>query len=215
MCGGGYPVPIFTKDIITAIRTLVYQHHTVYPALPPQGIYFESLVERAFRITGKPFAVIEPGTPNSPSHDLMSEGQRISIKTETGASTKKDRISITKLCTTEKDQWEAEALRNHVLHHLRRYEHMLMLRAVWEGTVIHYQAVDIPIALLQRIKKVHLAVTGNRKGRKSIAGDAILHKKIAFHVHFDGSDGKCQIRNLRVDLCTMIDQWDYQVTGNP
>jgi hypothetical protein len=150
----GRLMAIFSKDLITAIKTLIYQHHTVYPHLPPQGIYFESLVERAFRITGKPFTPIEPSTPNIPAHDLMIEDQRISIKTETGAGTKKGRISITKLCTTEKDPWEAESLRKHVLTHLRRYDHLLMLRAVWEGSVIHYQAVDIPLPSFGRLTEL-------------------------------------------------------------
>src|SRR5437870_13685775 len=64
------PAPTFSHNLVQAIRTLIYQHHTVYPHLPPQGIYFESLVERAFRITGKPFTPIEPSTPNMPAHDL-------------------------------------------------------------------------------------------------------------------------------------------------
>jgi len=208
-------VSIFSKDLITAIKTLIYQHHTVYPHLPPQGIYFESLVERAFRITGKPFTPIEPSTPNLPAHDLMIEGQRISIKTETGAGTKKDRISITKVCTTEKDPWEAESLRKHVLIHLRRYDHLLMLRAVWEGSVIHYQAIDIPLTILRKIDKIVLTQVGKRAGRRSIGGDAIIHDQIAFHVHFDGADGKCQIRGLRIDFCKMLAEWDYQIPSNP
>jgi hypothetical protein len=78
MCQGGQRlVPIFSKDLLASIKMLVYQHHTVYPQLPPQGIYFESLVERAFRITGKPFTAIEPSTPNAPAHDLMIDGHRL------------------------------------------------------------------------------------------------------------------------------------------
>jgi Type II site-specific deoxyribonuclease len=206
---------LFSKDLITAIRTLIYQHHTVYPRIPPQGIYFESLVERAFRITGKPFTPVEPSRPNMPAHDLIVEGQKISIKTETGSGTKKNRISITKVCTTEKDPWEAESLREHVLGHLSRYDHLLMLRAVWSTRVIHYQTVDIPISLLRKIKHVELNPVGRRKGRKSIGGDALVGGDVAFHVHFDGSDGKCQIRNLRIELCTVLSEWDYQIPSNP
>ncbi len=154
---------LFSHRLINQIQTLVYQHHTVYPRLPPQGIYFESLVERAFRIIRQPFTPVQPSSPNSPMHDLMIRGQRISIKTETGLGTRRDRISITKLCTTERGPWEAEALRKHVLNHLNRYGHMLMLRAIWEERIIHYQAVDIPVSLLQLIKEVTLEEVGRRK----------------------------------------------------
>jgi hypothetical protein len=205
---------IFSSDLLASIKMLVYQHHTVYPSLPPQGIYFESLVERGFRITGKPFTPIEPSALNAPAHDLMIEGQRLSIKTETGAGTKRDRITITKMCTTEKDPWEAESLRAHVSAHLGRYDHLLMLRAVWEEPVIHYQAVDIPLAPLRRIAQVELAPVGRRSGRRSIGGDALIKGEIAFHVHFDGSDGKCQIRNLRLDFCHLLMEWEYQIPSN-
>ena len=36
------------------LKDLVGRHHTLYPMIPPQGIYFESLVERAFLLAGWP-----------------------------------------------------------------------------------------------------------------------------------------------------------------
>src|SRR5207245_5046704 len=139
-----------------------------------------------------------------PAHHLMMQCQRLSIKTETGAGTKRDRISITKMCTTERDPWEAESLRTHVLAHLGRYDHLLMLRAIWEESVIHYQAVDIPLKLLRQIEQIVLTHVGRRSGRRSIGGDALMDDEIAFHVHFDGSGGKCEIRGLRLDRCKLL-----------
>jgi hypothetical protein len=89
-----------------------------------------------------------------------------------------------------------------------------MLRAVWEGDVIHYQAIDVPVALLRGIDQIELIHVGKRKGRQSIGGDAIIDNQVAFHVHFVGSDGKCQIRNLRVSLCQVLGEWDYQIPRN-
>jgi len=40
---------IFQPDFLIAIRALVNVHHSIYPQLPPQGNYFEALVEEAFR----------------------------------------------------------------------------------------------------------------------------------------------------------------------
>jgi len=102
-----------------------------------------------------------------------------------------------------------------VLTHLRRYDHLLMLRAVWEGSIIHYQAIDIPLTILRKIDKTVLTQVGKRTGRRSIGGDAIIGDQIAFHVHFDGADGKCQVRGLRVNLCKMLAEWDYQIPSNP
>ena len=202
---------IFSRRFLAALQSLVDRHHVIYPRIPPQGIYFESLVERAFRIIRQPYALIEPSKPNSPKHDLLVKHARISIKTETGAGTRENLINITKLCTTEKDPWEAETLRTHVLAHLARYDYMLMLRAIWEGDVIHYQVLDIPIELLKLIDAAELAAVGRRQGRKSIAADVYRGEEKVFHIHFDGADGKCQVQRLPVRLCRMLFAWDYQL----
>jgi len=66
---------------------------------------------------------------------------------ETGAATKDKRITITKLCTTEKEPWTPDVLIGRVMAHLSRYDVILMLRAVWEHPLIHYQILEIPIDL--------------------------------------------------------------------
>ncbi len=127
-------------------------HHAIYPDIPPQGIYFEELVEQAFKKIKKPFTLIEPGGQNQPRHDLLVENYRISLKTETGRSTRPDRIVITKLCTTEREPWTPHVLIERVMQHLDRYDLIVMLRTVWDLPLIHYQLLEIPIALLRRIE---------------------------------------------------------------
>ncbi len=46
----------------------------------------------------------------------------MSLKTETGLGTKSDQITITKLCTTEREPWDAPTLVGRVLEHLSRYQ---------------------------------------------------------------------------------------------
>jgi hypothetical protein len=31
--------------------------------------------------------------------------------------------------------------------------------------------------------------------------------EVLFHVHFDGADGKCQVRNLGVSRCLTLLEW--------
>ncbi len=78
-------------------------HHYMYPHDPPQGIYFEALVEKAFKQIRRPFAPVEPTARNQPKHDLLVDNTKISLKTETGRGTKPNDIHITKLCTTERE----------------------------------------------------------------------------------------------------------------
>lgn len=204
------PSGIFPEGFRIAIQAMVGVHHSIYPTVPPQGIYFEALVERAFRRIKKPFTIIEAGGRNQPRHDLLVENHRISLKTETGAITRDDRISITKLCTTERDPWDAGTLVGRVLEHLSTYDIILMLRAVWDGPVIHYQLLEIPIANLRLIETADFAPVGKRQ--KSLGADIIQNGEVLFHVHFDASDRKCSVRNLKVADCAMLEQWDVKIT---
>ena len=197
---------------MTALRALINVHHSIYARVPPQGIYFEALVEKAFKTIKKPFTIIEGTKRNQPSHDLLVEDKKISLKTETGLGTDAKFISITKLCTTEREPWTPAVLIERVLEHLSRYDIILMLRAVWVPPLIHYQLLEIPVENLRLIQTADLQLVGRRKGRQSLGADVVRDGEPIFHVHFDGSDGKCQIRNLRVQDCLSLLTWDLLVS---
>jgi hypothetical protein len=201
---------IFTPRFLEGLQRLMDHHHFVYPTIPPQGIYFEALVERAFKQVRQPFTWVKSTTRNAPRDDLMVGDVRLSLKTETGSGTDPDFIQITKLLTTEKKPWSADSLIHRALEHLSRYDRILMLRAIWELPVIHYQVVDIPIPLLRLIGVAELAPVGRLTDRQSLGADVYQEGRRVFHVHFDGSDGKCQIRGLAVADCKLLFVWDIQ-----
>ena len=134
--------PVFTDRFLSALKTLVEQHHSIYPRIPPQGIYFESLVEQAFLKSGWSTTQVQLTTTNTPKHDLLVGNTKLSLKTETGAGTNPDLISITKLCTTEREPWDSPTLIAHTMAHLSRYDHILMLRAIWQDDLIHCQLLE-------------------------------------------------------------------------
>lgn len=202
---------VFTDDFLLALKTLVNVHHSIYPRIPPQGIYFESLVQQAFKRVRRPYTTVESTPLNVPEHDLLVEHSRISLKTETGAGTDENFISITKLCTTEREPWQADVLIQRVKSHLSRYDHILMLRANWKEPLIHYQLLEIPVELLSLIQTAEMRPVGRREGRKSFGADVLREGQKLFHVHFDGADGKCQIRKLPVTLCHMLQEWDLEI----
>ena len=203
------PSGIFTEGFLIAIKAMVGVHHSIYPTVPPQGIYFEALVERAFKRTKTPFTIIEAGGRNQPRHDLLVEDHRISLKTETGAVTHRERITITKLCTTEREPWDAPTLIDRVLEHLARYDIILMLRAIWDDPLIHYQLLEIPVENLRLIETALFAPVGRRQ--RSLGADIVRRDDVLFHVHFDASDRKCSVRNLRVTDCAMLEEWDIRI----
>ena len=206
------PSGIFDPGFLVALEVLVKIHHIPYPSLPPQGIYFEALVEEAFRKIKKPFVEIKPGGTNQPGHDLLVEGKKISLKTQTGKGTKEDLITITKLRTMERKPWEAAALVNRALEHLSRYDIILMLRAIWKRPLIHYQLLEIPVETLRLLEHAEFITAGKAD---SLAADVIQNEEIIFRVTFDGSDRKCSITNLRVTSCVMLEEWDIVIPEEP
>jgi len=169
-------------------------------------------VENAFRRVRRPFEIVRSTGRNQPTHDLLVERHRLSLKTETGLGTDRESINITKLCTTEREPWTARVLIARVMEHLNRYDLILMLRAIWERPVLHYQLVEIPIATLRLIRRAELRSVGRRRGRHSLGADVLRKGALVFHVHFDGSDGKCQIRGLSVRHCDVLEEWDTRIT---
>ncbi len=149
---------------------------------------------------------------NSPQADLLVGGCRLSIKSETGSGTDEELITITKLCTTEREPWEAPVLVDRVLAHLSRYDSILMLRAIWDNRFLRYQLLKIPIPLLRMIASADIRPVGRRQGRGSLGGDIVNQEgEVLFTVHFDGSDGKCQVRRLPVARTRVLLVWDYRV----
>jgi hypothetical protein len=206
------PSGIFDPGFLVALEVSVKIHHIIYAKLPPQGIYFEALVEESFRKIKKPFTVIERGGRTAPGHDLKVENRRISLKTETGAGTRADRINITKLCTTERHPWDAPTLVQHALEHLSRYDIILMLRTVWDLPLIHYQLLEIPVRTLRLIKTANVQPVGRSGAQRQSLGALVARKnRPLFNVFFDGTDGKCAIRNFQIGLCAMLEQWDIKV----
>lgn len=193
------------------MQLLVQRHHTIYPKLPPQGVFFEALVEQAFRLSGWSANDVVVTTPNSPQHDLLVGSVRLSIKSETGKATNRTKINITKLCTTETGDWTACALVHHTIAHVERHDRMLMVRAIWESAGFGYQLVEIPLPLLKRLRDAKFSQVGTRTGRRSVGGDVMIEGERAFHVHFDGADGKCQIQRLLIRHCDILREWNQPV----
>jgi hypothetical protein len=182
-------------------------------ATSPQGLFFESLVEQAFRTTGWSVKDLIASVPNSPWHDLLVGNVKLSIKSETGKATRANTISITKLCTTETGDWTVQALVEHTLAHVARHDKMLMVRAIWKKSAFDYQLLEIPIELFGRMKKAEFSEVGNRKGRRSLAADVTKHGEKLFRVHFDGADGKCQIHGLPIEQCRRLRMWQQPIQG--
>ena len=169
-------------------------------------------MEEAFRWIKKPFTPVGRTGGNLAGADLIVENRKVSLKTETGLGTDPELISITKLCTTEREPWEAKSLIERALAHLSKYDMILMLRAIWARPLIHYQLLEIAVDTLKMMATADLQPVGRRANRRSLGADVHRGGQKIFHVHFDGSDGKCQIGHLHVRDCVMLLEWDVAVS---
>ncbi len=201
---------IFHQRFLSTLENLVTHHHTIYPRLPPQGIFLETLIEGACHLSGAADARIVRTGANAP-YDLHVADQRVSIKSETGRGTHPNLITITKLCTTEREPWDPGQLVLRAMGHLDRYDRMVMLRAIWQETFLRYQFVEIPLGLLRLMARANLMPVGRRRGRQSLAGDMVDGGEVLCRVFFDGADGKCQIRNLRLERCEVLREWNQRI----
>lgn len=73
---------------------------------------------------------------------------------------------------------------------------------------MRYQLVDIPIDLLRLLAGCEPAPVGRRVTRRSLGADVVRDGETLFRVHFDGSDGKCLIRNLQLRDCAPLVEWE-------
>lgn len=203
---------LFDSQFLTILKSLIELHHSIYPNHPPQGAFFESLVAQAFKRSGLPSSHVVLSTANTPQHDLLVGATKISLKTETGEGTNPNLINITKLCTTETGPWDSESLIGHALRHLSRYDYILMLRAIRQQGLIHYQLVEIPLDVLKLMANFTVVPVGKRQGRQSMAADVYYESAKVFRVHFDGADGKCQIHRLPITYCHVLLEWDQPLS---
>jgi hypothetical protein len=66
--------------------------------------------------------------------------------------------------------------------------------------------------LLKLMGTISVVPVGRRPTRQSLGGDVYDDAERLFHVHFDGTDGKCQIQRLLVARCNMLLEWDYYIS---
>jgi len=64
---------------------------------------------------------------------------------------------------------------------------------------------------LKLIGDCDLVPVGRRKGQRSLGADVYRKKgdesRAVFHVHFDASDRKCSVRNIRLQDCDVLLEW--------
>ena len=157
------------------------------------------------------------GSADDPRREVEELRQKLALQPTEAAVELLDQVSGRKRKLTPEEYAELkENLRlNPLMHPVTvrarangRYEIILMFRALWETGQIRYQLVDIPVYVLRQIDTVILEAAG--KGQ-SLGADVMHEGERIFHIHFDASDRKCSIRNLGIQHCVILEEWDVEV----
>ena len=158
----------------------------------------------------------KPSGRTNRGHDVTINAVPVSLKTQADKGIVEDLIHISKFMELGKGEWKLELLLEHFLTHMKAYERIFTLRAFIKAntSMIRYELVEIPKALLQRAKKGALRfAVGSKQNPVPGYCDVLDEKgKLAFQLYFDGgTERKLQVRQIRLDLCTLHGVWTFKL----
>ena len=189
---------------------LALHHGTHDERLNKKG--FEFLFKFASEATGR-MAILNKNTTDA-AEDIRVDGVSFSLKTQADKAIKKSAIYIQKLmearwireCKTRADF--ARQTQAKVADHLSRYGRIMVLRGFPASKgIISYDLVEIPKALLMRVKALRASDFSKRNSYGSSGAEVSDGKGVAFRILLDGSVEKVRIFNLRVDRCRIHGAW--------
>lgn len=177
---------------------------------------FEYVLEKVLNMSGSSATLAPRGNRG---HDIIIEGNSVSLKTQADKNIRADRIWISKFMELGKGQWtdnpnELVGLRDMFLEHMDQYDRILTLRALQRGPEWLYELVEIPKKLLMKASEGELEMkTDSRQMPKpgychvrSPEGEMI------FQLYFDGGgERKLQVKNLLKSYCKVHGTWKFTV----
>lgn len=204
--------PAFERDF--SGRLLLF--HAMHDAALTKKT-FEYLFCGASRAAGRTASQ----TVNSvhPGEDVIVDGHKFSLKTESGNSISKTSVHISKLMEA---RWIRECVtpeqfclsaQTKIAAHLGHYERILTLRSFQSERTVLYQLVEIPRSVLLRIASLKPTDFSARTANGSTSATVRDSQGNTFFVlSLDGSVEKITIRRLDIGLCTIHATWQVSVT---
>ncbi len=159
-------------------------------------------------------------TRGNPGYDMISEGEKFSLKTQADKTLKKDKLHISKFMELGKGQWSDQdtdliGLRDSFLEHLKDYDRIFSLRALRKSPDWHYELVEIPKDLFLEAENgefemKHSSIQNPKPGYcyvRDQSGQQI------YSLYFDGGgERKLQIKHLLKSACFVHAEWKFHAT---
>lgn len=173
---------------------------------------FEYLFCAAHRAAGRAATVTE--NPVHPGEDATVNGQRFSLKTESGQGISAKYVLISKFmearwlreCRSPEDF--AREVHGHMGEHLTHYSRLLTLRSFRQPDGYRYDLVEVPVAQLRRVS----TLTGGDFSARTSNGSCSAHVcdsdgRQLFTLRLDGSAEKVTVRRYPVTACVTHGSW--------
>ena len=210
-----YSAPILNSDFVTAAFAQEFGHRLlVYHATHTQKATkeaFEHSFQRACQANGKIAVLSAKGTKGA---DIVVDDVPFSLKTESSVNISASRITVSKLMEAswmkhfkEKEEY-SQAVVEHVMPHLRRYERLLCLRAFDVPNGVRYDLIELNLKVLRGINGIK-ATSFSDATSSGTCHSHILDQQDNeyFTLEFDGSAQKVKISKFRIDLCRKHGSW--------
>ncbi len=153
--------------------------------------------------------------------DVVVDGQKFSLKTESGQSISRTSIHVSKLmearwireCETQDDFCTHAKTR--VKAHLAHYERIVSLRSFLADSIVKYEFVEIPKEILLGISRLcpndFSKKTANGSSRATVRGS---DGSVWFVLSLDGSVEKITVRSLPLRLCKIHATWEVSLLSH-
>ena len=173
---------------------------------------FEYALVKTFVSAGKNATKSPMGNPG---HDIMIDGNPVSLKTQADKGIQRDKLHISKFMELGKGKWGDDSqdlvgLRNQFFSHLESYSRILSLRCLAKAPIWTYELVEIPKSLLLRAENGTLRMqhTSKQTPKPGYCDIRDHNEKLLFQLYFDGGgERKLQIKNLIKSECIVHAYW--------
>lgn len=198
---------VLTPEFVNEFRaTLLISHYFLKSPLSTHS--FESAFVRAAVASG---ALVSPAPDGGRFWDVEVDGRKISLKSSSAVSLKRNFLHISKLCEAAwiQDMRSAamreEKTKTLFQEYTTRVDSIIQLRFFKKSQ--YYELVEIPTSILKQVSDVnrsHFAPDG------PTIGIPVGKSPPDFTLKLDRSDAKITLANINKDVCNLLASWQLE-----
>lgn len=190
--------------------------HHCFSVEPFSKDKFEYVLQRTLEHSGRTARLAPKGNPG---HDITIDDVAVSLKTQANRDIKSNVIWISKYMELGRGVWNDDVASLTTLHelflkHMRNYDRIFTLRNLRRSPDWYYELVEIPKQLLTKSVRgeFEMKFDSSQNPKPGYCHVRNSSGQLLYELYFDGgTERKLQIKNLRVDECTIHATWQFTI----